>query len=96
MTQFLITLTSCLYCLLSKLYWTDQGTESGIPAKVASADMDGLNPVTLFTNNLDHIEFLTVDIRENKLYWAVTSIGVVGLHGSLFVHSLRSKRTCSL
>uniref|UniRef100_A0A3B4FEE2 Low-density lipoprotein receptor-related protein 2 n=1 Tax=Pundamilia nyererei TaxID=303518 RepID=A0A3B4FEE2_9CICH len=60
-----------------KLYWTDQGTESGIPAKVASADMDGLNPVTLFTNNLDHIEFITVDIRENKLYWAVTSTGVI-------------------
>lgn len=63
----------------SKLYWTDQGAESGIPAKVASADMDGLNPVTLFTNNLDHIEFLTVDIQENKLYWAVTSTGMVGL-----------------
>ncbi|TKS67243.1 Low-density lipoprotein receptor-related protein 2 [Collichthys lucidus] len=60
-----------------KLYWTDQGTESGIPAKVASADMDGLNSVTLFTNNLDHIEFLTVDIRENKLYWAVTSTGAI-------------------
>ncbi|TNN64423.1 Low-density lipoprotein receptor-related protein 2 [Liparis tanakae] len=60
-----------------KLYWTDQGTESGIPAKVASADMDGLNPVTLFTNNLDHIEFLTLDIQENKLYWAVTSTGMI-------------------
>ncbi|XP_077472512.1 low-density lipoprotein receptor-related protein 2a isoform X9 [Stigmatopora argus] len=60
-----------------KLYWTDQGTESGIPAKVASADMDGLNPVTLFTNNLDHIEFITVDIQENKLYWAVSSSGMI-------------------
>lgn len=83
MTKFLVaeiyTLTCILECLLSKLYWTDQGTESGIPAKVASADMDGLNPVILFTNNLDHIEFLTVDIRENKLYWAVTSTGMVGL-----------------
>ncbi|KAF6726646.1 Low-density lipoprotein receptor-related protein 2 [Oryzias melastigma] len=60
-----------------KLYWTDQGTESGIPAKVASADMDGQNPVILFTDNLDHIEFLTVDIQENKLYWAVTSTGKI-------------------
>lgn len=66
-------------CLSSKVYWTDQGTESGIPAKVASADMDGSNPVILFTNNLDHVEFLTVDIRENKLYWAVTSTGAVSL-----------------
>lgn len=78
------TLTSILEYLLSKLYWTDQGTESGIPAKVASADMDGLNPVTLFTNNLDHIEFLTLDIRENKLYWAVTSTGMVGLYSLSF------------
>ncbi|CAB1328475.1 unnamed protein product, partial [Coregonus sp. 'balchen'] len=60
-----------------KLYWTDQGTESGIPAKVAAADMDGSNPVTLFTNNLDHVEFITVDIRENKLYWAVTGTGMI-------------------
>lgn len=41
--------------------------------------MDGSNPVILFTNSLDHVEFLTVDIRENKLYWAVTSTGTVGL-----------------
>lgn len=59
------------------MYWTDQGTESGIPAKVASADMDGSNSVVLFTNNLDHVEFITIDIKENKLYWAVTGTGVV-------------------
>ena len=64
-----------------KLYWTDQGTESGIPAKVASADMDGSNPATLFTGNMLHIEFITLDIRENKLYWAVTSTGVVSTYG---------------
>ncbi|MCI4378615.1 hypothetical protein PGIGA_G00218000, partial [Pangasianodon gigas] len=60
-----------------KLYWTDQGTESGIPAKVACADMDGSNSVVLFTNNLDHVEFITIDIKENKLYWAVTGTGVI-------------------
>lgn len=59
------------------MYWTDQGTESGIPAKVACADMDGSNSVVLFTNNLDHVEFITIDIKENKLYWAVTGTGVV-------------------
>lgn len=75
-----VTKISIPECLPRKLYWTDQGTESGIPAKVASADMDGSNPVNLFTNNLDHIEFLTVDISENKLYWAVMSTGAVGLH----------------
>ncbi|GAA6077980.1 low-density lipoprotein receptor-related protein 2a isoform X1 [Tachysurus ichikawai] len=60
-----------------KMYWTDQGTESGIPAKVACADMDGSNSVVLFTNNLDHVEFITIDIKENKLYWAVTGTGVI-------------------
>eukprot|EP00076_Gallus_gallus_P042851 XP_025008389.1 low-density lipoprotein receptor-related protein 2 isoform X8 [Gallus gallus] len=60
-----------------KLYWTDQGTDSGVPAKVASANMDGSGIQTLFTGNLDHVEFITIDIKEQKLYWAVTSTGVI-------------------
>uniref|UniRef100_A0A8C5B335 Low-density lipoprotein receptor-related protein 2 n=1 Tax=Gadus morhua TaxID=8049 RepID=A0A8C5B335_GADMO len=59
------------------LYWTDQGTESGIPSKVAAADMDGSNPVVLFTTGLEHVEFLTLDLQENKLYWAVTGTGLI-------------------
>lgn len=53
--------------------------------------MDGSNPVILFTNSLDHVEFLTVDIRENKLYWAVTSTGTVGL---LPLVERQKKNTC--
>ncbi|NWU34611.1 LRP2 protein, partial [Hylia prasina] len=60
-----------------KLYWTDQGTDSGVPAKIASANMDGSGIQTLFTGNLDHVEFLTIDIKEQKLYWAVTSTGMI-------------------
>lgn len=60
-----------------KLYWSDQGTDSGVPAKIASANMDGTSPETLFTGNLEHLEFITLDIEEQKLYWAVTSRGVV-------------------
>uniref|UniRef100_A0A8C0IK70 Low-density lipoprotein receptor-related protein 2 n=1 Tax=Chelonoidis abingdonii TaxID=106734 RepID=A0A8C0IK70_CHEAB len=60
-----------------KLYWTDQGTDSGVPAKIASANMDGSDIKTLFTGNLDHVEFITIDIKEQKLYWAVTSTGVI-------------------
>lgn len=67
-----------VFVFVRKLYWTDQGTESGIPGKVASADMDGGNPTVLFTGNLDHVEFLALDLRENKLYWAVTGTGMVG------------------
>lgn len=40
--------------------------------------MDGSGIQTLFTGNLDHVEFITIDIKEQKLYWAVTSTGMVG------------------
>ncbi|XP_048340432.1 low-density lipoprotein receptor-related protein 2 [Sphaerodactylus townsendi] len=60
-----------------KLYWTDQGTHTGIPAKIAGANMDGSDIRTLFTGNLDHVEFITLDIKEQKLYWPVTSTGVI-------------------
>ncbi|XP_059560178.1 low-density lipoprotein receptor-related protein 2 [Myotis daubentonii] len=60
-----------------KLYWSDQGTDSGVPAKIASAHMDGTSPKTLFTGDLEHLEFLTLDIEDQKLYWAVTSRGVI-------------------
>ncbi|XP_063285770.1 low-density lipoprotein receptor-related protein 2 [Pelobates fuscus] len=60
-----------------KMYWTDQGTERGVPAKIASADMDGSNPAILFTNNLEHVEFITIDFTDRKLYWAVTGTGVI-------------------
>lgn len=60
-----------------KLYWSDQGTDSGVPAKIASADMDGSSLKILFTGNMEHLEVVTLDIQEQKLYWAVTSRGVV-------------------
>ncbi|XP_076154846.1 low-density lipoprotein receptor-related protein 2 [Alosa pseudoharengus] len=60
-----------------KLFWTDRGTDSGVPAKVASADMDGGNLKTLFTGNLANIEFITADIAASKLYWGVPSSGLI-------------------
>nr|XP_008542521.1 PREDICTED: low-density lipoprotein receptor-related protein 2 isoform X3 [Equus przewalskii] len=60
-----------------KLYWSDQGTDSGVPAKIASANMDGTSSKTLFTGNLEHVEFITLDLQEQKIYWAVTSRGVI-------------------
>ncbi|XP_043931281.1 low-density lipoprotein receptor-related protein 2 [Protopterus annectens] len=60
-----------------KMYWTDIGTINGVPEKISGADMDGSNLVNLFTGNLDHVEFITIDIAEQKLYWAVTSTGVI-------------------
>uniref|UniRef100_A0A8D0H975 Low-density lipoprotein receptor-related protein 2 n=1 Tax=Sphenodon punctatus TaxID=8508 RepID=A0A8D0H975_SPHPU len=60
-----------------KLYWTDQGTDTGVPAKIASANMDGSDKKILFTGSLDHVEFITIDIKEQKLYWGVTSTGMI-------------------
>ncbi|XP_006902182.1 PREDICTED: low-density lipoprotein receptor-related protein 2 [Elephantulus edwardii] len=60
-----------------KMYWTDLGTDSGIPAKIASANMDGTFSKILFTGNLEHVEFITLDIKEQKLYWGVTSVGLI-------------------
>ncbi|XP_030630936.1 low-density lipoprotein receptor-related protein 2 [Chanos chanos] len=60
-----------------KLFWTDRGTDSGVPAKVASADMDGSNLKNLYTENLGQIEYITADIAESKLYWSVGSTGKI-------------------
>ncbi|KAG8510408.1 Low-density lipoprotein receptor-related protein 2 [Galemys pyrenaicus] len=60
-----------------KLYWSDQGTDSGVPAKIASANMDGTSSQILFSGELEHLECITLDIAEQKLYWAVTSRGVI-------------------
>ncbi|XP_060033733.1 low-density lipoprotein receptor-related protein 2 [Erinaceus europaeus] len=60
-----------------KIYWSDQGTDSGVPAKIASAYMDGTSSEILFSGELEHLEFITLDIEEQKLYWAVTSRGVI-------------------
>uniref|UniRef100_A0A8C6QUZ8 Low-density lipoprotein receptor-related protein 2 n=1 Tax=Nannospalax galili TaxID=1026970 RepID=A0A8C6QUZ8_NANGA len=77
-----------------KLYWSDQGTDSGVPAKIASANMDGTSLKILFTGNLEHLEVVTLDIQEQKLYWAVTSRGVIergnvdGTERMILVHHL--------
>ncbi|XP_072435639.1 low-density lipoprotein receptor-related protein 2a isoform X3 [Chiloscyllium punctatum] len=81
-----------------KLYWTDQGTDSGIPAKIASAYMDGSNPRVLFTNDLDQVEFISIDIKARRLYWAVSGTGVIergdlnGLHRMIVVNHLSHPR----
>uniref|UniRef100_A0A3P8ZIX3 EGF-like domain-containing protein n=1 Tax=Esox lucius TaxID=8010 RepID=A0A3P8ZIX3_ESOLU len=60
-----------------KLFWTDRGTNGGVPPKVASADMDGGNLRNLYTTNLENIGFITIDITTRKLYWGVVSTGVI-------------------
>lgn len=63
--------------ILRKLFWTDKGSDNGVPPKVASADMDGGNLRNLYTGNLANIGLLAADISTSKLYWAVADSGVV-------------------
>ncbi|XP_054913786.1 low-density lipoprotein receptor-related protein 2 isoform X1 [Poeciliopsis prolifica] len=60
-----------------KLFWTDKGSDNGVPPKVASADMDGSNLKNLYTTNLANIGFITADISTMKLYWGVSVSGVI-------------------
>lgn len=60
-----------------RLFWTDKGSDNGVPPKVAGADMDGGNVVNLYTGNLANIGFITADISTAKLYWGVAGSGVV-------------------
>ena len=60
-----------------KLYWTDKGSDSGVPPKVSSADMDGGNPRNLYTVNLAGVGTITADVASSRLYWAVANTGLV-------------------
>uniref|UniRef100_A0AAX7TL23 EGF-like domain-containing protein n=1 Tax=Astatotilapia calliptera TaxID=8154 RepID=A0AAX7TL23_ASTCA len=71
---------SCLGSLVpanKKLFWSDKGSDSGVPPKVASADMDGSNLVNLYTGSMANIGFITADISTMKLYWGVAGTGVI-------------------
>ncbi|XP_053722161.1 low-density lipoprotein receptor-related protein 2 [Synchiropus splendidus] len=60
-----------------KLFWTDKGSDNGVPPKVASADMDGSNLKNLYTGNLANIGYLAADMSATKLYWTVASTGMI-------------------
>lgn len=60
-----------------KLFWTDKGSDSGVPPKVSSADMDGGNLKNLYTENLANIGFIAADISARKIYWGLAGTGVV-------------------
>lgn len=60
-----------------KLFWTDKGSDNGVPPKVGSADMDGGNLRNLYTDNLVNIGFIAADLSTMKLYWGIAGSGVV-------------------
>ncbi|XP_071943214.1 low-density lipoprotein receptor-related protein 2-like [Antedon mediterranea] len=52
-----------------KLYWADNGETS----KIGSVVRDGSNPLTVTTQNVQNIFYLTIDIPGQMLYWTQTS-----------------------
>ncbi|XP_057682782.1 low-density lipoprotein receptor-related protein 2 [Corythoichthys intestinalis] len=60
-----------------KLFWSDSGSDNGVPSKIASADMDGSNLTNLYTGNLANVGYIAADISTRKLYWGVSGSGVI-------------------
>ncbi|XP_072033368.1 low-density lipoprotein receptor-related protein 2-like [Amphiura filiformis] len=50
------------------LYWADNG-DSGVEPHIAKAKMDGSNPSVIRRQEIDHVDYLIIDIPEQKLYW---------------------------
>ena len=47
--------------------------------RIEMALMDGSEPVTLFKSNLNHPQSLTIDKKENRLYWSDSSLNRIEL-----------------
>ena len=72
LVDLLLTSICCSYSNIfcySKLYWLDQGGP-GVPRKVARMSLDGSDPEVLVKDNLQHLDFLTIDIDKQVLYWS--------------------------
>ena len=52
-----------------KLYWLDLGSGK-VPPKIGKANMDGSDPSILLSDNLSHLEFLTIDPDTEKIYFS--------------------------
>jgi low density lipoprotein-related protein 2 len=62
--------------LQGKLYWLDEGGV-GVPQKVSRANMDGSNSTVLIRDSLHHVEALTFDLMNKRLYFSQSYTGVI-------------------
>ena len=69
----------------SKLYWLDEGGP-WVPRKVAAANLDGSQPEILVKKDLTHLDFLSIDINTQALYWSEGHAGKVST-GRMKVYS---------
>ncbi|XP_015791351.1 low-density lipoprotein receptor-related protein 2 [Tetranychus urticae] len=58
------------------IYWLDEGGPN-VPAKIGKANMDGTNSKILVKDNLYHLEAITIDIANKRLYFSQSSPGTI-------------------
>ncbi|XP_013773508.1 low-density lipoprotein receptor-related protein 2-like isoform X2 [Limulus polyphemus] len=59
-----------------KLFWLDEGGV-GVPPKLGRVDMDGKNSTVLVKERLHHLEVLSVDLVNKRLYWSQSFPGII-------------------
>ena len=64
---------NCVHCLPSFMYWTDWGEEP----RIERAGMDGSNRKVIVEAELYWPNGLTIDLEEQKLYWADAKLSFI-------------------
>ena len=60
------------------LYWADNG-DSGVAPHLAKSKMDGSDPTIITSDQIDHVDYLIIDTRTQKLYWNDATYQQVGI-----------------
>ena len=71
-----VTLNPHPVSVCRKLYWLDEGGP-GVPRKVAAANLDGSESEILVKDDLTHLDFLSLDVNTQTLYWSEGHAGKV-------------------
>lgn len=58
------------------LYWLDEGGFM-VPTKIGKANMDGTNSTIILKDQLHHVEALTIDIQNRRIYFSQSSPGTI-------------------
>ncbi|KRZ56210.1 Low-density lipoprotein receptor-related protein [Trichinella nativa] len=65
-----------LHPVMGLLFWLDEGGPS-VARKLARAEMDGSNPTVIVSSDLARLDFLTVDLDAQMLYFSQSERGVI-------------------
>ncbi|XP_003373299.1 putative Low-density lipoprotein receptor domain class A [Trichinella spiralis] len=65
-----------LHPVMGLLFWLDEGGPS-VARKLARAEMDGSNPTVIVSSDLARLDFLTIDLDAQMLYFSQSERGVI-------------------